>query len=186
MGTSSLLPLRTTTTTTTTTTNVSELLTRAKHRHGKDSCFSSKFLKITQTQCHLTGSIREASLECVQQALLWWIFACQNIVVRGENWARLVWIIKRHLKPVVCVCYRAPYSRADRLTASSHNTPLTLCGASRSTRTDQRREAGDVFGVFSPFPSSTFHFFCTAISVDAPVTSLTGQFYNTLLISLFG
>lgn len=65
--------------------------------------------------------------------------------------------MRRHLKPVVCVCYRAPCSRADRLTASSHNIPLTLCSASRSTRRDQRKEAGEAFGVFSAFPSPTIH-----------------------------
>lgn len=82
-----------------------------------------------------------------------------NIVVRGRIRPSLVGMIKRHLKPVVCVCYRAPCSTADRLTASSHNTPLTLCSASRSTHTtDQRKEAGDAFGVFSAFPSETLHF----------------------------
>lgn len=62
VGTSSPLSLRTTTTTTTTTTNITELLTRAKHRHDKIPALF-KFLRITETKCHLPGSIKEASPE---------------------------------------------------------------------------------------------------------------------------
>lgn len=46
-------------------------------------------------------------------------------------------------------------AQKTRLTASSHNTLLTLCSASSSTHTDQHRDA---FAVFSAFPSPTLHF----------------------------
>lgn len=119
------------------------------------------FSKLVKIKCQRTGSIKEAFFgrwfACTQLGVVLDI-CMQNAVVRGRI-IRTIGGKRCHLKSVVCVCYWAPHSWTDRRTVSSQNTPLTLCSASRSTRNDQRKEAGDAFGVFSAFPSPPLHFY---------------------------
>lgn len=79
---------------------------------------------------------------------------------------------------VTCLCL-LPSCTADRLTAWSHQTPLTLCSASRSTHTHQRKEAGDAVRVFSAFPPPHTPLLFFFPAVDAPFDNPDRAIFKT-------